>query len=133
MRNRVSSILVVGVVALTMTGCSGAPNNTDACRDLLNIQGELEALMSDAPDGAEEARETLLRFAELARAAHSTDADGEVKTAATSLGNVVEDWHDALKDATEEDAVDDPINSSLAASYVDADLDVRTACSQFLP
>lgn len=133
MRNHNGSMLVIGLLALTMTACSGAPSNTDACRDLLNVQGELETLVNEVSVNAGEIRTVLPRFVELADAAKSIDADGDVKTAATSLGDAAGEWHDALEVAAEEDALDDPIDSSLAAAYIEADLGVRNACSQFLP
>lgn len=116
-----------------MTACSGAPNSTDACRDLLNIQGELETLVNDDHSNAGEVRAALPRFIELSDHAKSIDADGDVKTAATSLGDAADGWHDALEVAAEDDAFDDPIDSSLAATYVEADLALRNACSPFLP
>ncbi|MGL3151198.1 hypothetical protein ACSS7Z_12650 [Microbacterium sp. A82] len=126
MRNRTSSILVVVVLALTMTGCSGTSNNTDACRDLLNIQGELDLLVG-------ESTEASAQLDQLADDARSIDAEGDVKIAATSLGNAVADWSDALAVAAEGSTTDNPVSSADAVAYVDAGVDVRNACSQYLP
>lgn len=133
MKYRPISILAIGVLALTIVGCSGAASNTDACRDLLNIQGELDSLVNETPSSGEEIRGVLPEFADLAEAAKSVAADGHVKTAANSLGNAANDWHHALEAAAENDVSDASISPSLAATYVDAGLEVRNACSQFLP
>ncbi|MGY1552333.1 hypothetical protein ACW5CM_11180 [Microbacterium sp. A588] len=126
MRNRTSSILVVVVLALTMTGCSGTSNNTDACRDLLNIQGELDLLVGESPEAS-------AQLDQLEDDARSIDAEGDVKIAATSLGNAVADWSDALAVAAEGSTTDNPVSSADAVAYVDAGVDVRNACGQYLP
>lgn len=118
MRNRTSSILVVVVLALTMTGCSGTSNNTDACRDLLNIQGELDLLVGESPEAS-------AQLDELADDARSIDAEGDVKIAATSLGNAVADWSDALAAAVEGSTTDNPVSSADAVAYVDAGVQRR--------
>jgi len=90
-------------------------------------------LVNDGPSNAGEARTVLPRFIELSEDAESLDADGDVKEAATSLGDAADGWHDAIEVAAEDDAFDDPISTSLVEAYVDADLAVRNACSPFLP
>lgn len=133
MRNLARSVVVVGVLALTMTGCAENPNSADACRELLSIQGELDVLVNDVPSTEDDVRTVVPALVDLAEDAHSLDADGAIKVAATSLGVIAQDWGDALQTAAEDGALDDPVDADLAAGYVDAGVDVRNACNQFLP
>lgn len=133
MRRRSASFLILAVLGITATGCTSTPNNTDACRELLNIQGAFAELASDAPTDAEAISTALPSYAAIVDDTAKLDAEGHVKTAATALGDAASDWRSALEAAAGSGDLDESVLSSLAATYVDADVHVTKACSEFLP
>lgn len=113
-----------------MTGCASASTNTDACRELLNIEGELTTLVNTTDTSADELLPAYLKVADDAR---NVDAEGAVRTIATTLGNVAQDFHDALEDGARDSMSTGHVDSSILNAFVDAGIDMRNVCSEFLP
>lgn len=116
-----------------MTGCAGAADNTNACRELLNIEGELSNLVNTSDTSDDELAEVLPDYLKLAEEARDVDADGAVKSVASSLGTVAEDFHDALEVIVQDSTLTGPVDSSILDAYIDASIDMRSVCGESLP
>lgn len=128
-----SSVIVVGAVVLTMTSCVGAPKNTQACREILNVEGELSTLLNATSSHDGDLAEVLPRYGALAEQARAVDADGTVADVAASLADVAQESHDALDAMMQDSTLRGPLDASILEAYIDASVDMRGACDEFLP
>lgn len=133
MRNHLGSALVLTIFTVATAGCSSPPSNTDACRELLNIQSDFAELVGDIPADSGQIRAILPMFATIIDRTEQINATGDVEISTTALASAASDWHDALDSAVQDGSLDETTTSSLVATYVDADVDVRNTCSKFLP